>query len=409
MSEPRRIAIFQANWVLQVHTINLAESFAANGIDVDVYLYNVERTFADFTIGAGPGKVRVLDLTGDYSKPVTRTYRGMYRIAQLKENADRWLGYRDLNYILPDGLVARTFSPARECHYSCLIGIEAFGLVWAGRVSDALHVPLVYYSLELYTRDYPTRQTPYYRRLKGWESRYHIKCAATIVQDPERAKVLFQDTGARANKLFLIPVSLRGPCSTMKTKHLHRLLGISEQKRIALYFGQIVAGRYAAEMVTAAQALSEDWVLVLHGFMADQDGSLRRQLDALNARGRALFSLTIVSPDDVAALVASADVGLVLYSSATANEYLTGYASEKAALYARSGVPMIAFAKSNFPEVFARYHCGAAVSKVSELDTAVETIVSDYANFVQGAQSAYENVYEFSRHFPPLLNWVETL
>src|SRR5205823_13462543 len=75
--------------------------------------------------------------------------------------------------------------------YKLFLGVERNGLVWAGEMARRLNVPCAYFSLELYTNDFPGNDD--FRRLKRFESVYHELSRATIVQDVARAKILFED------------------------------------------------------------------------------------------------------------------------------------------------------------------------------------------------------------------------
>jgi hypothetical protein len=65
--------------------------------------------------------------------------------------------------------------------------------LWAGAIWRHHQCPLIYSSLELYTSDHEFAKHLWMRRVKTIENKYHKSCWATIVQDPNRGKVLFED------------------------------------------------------------------------------------------------------------------------------------------------------------------------------------------------------------------------
>src|SRR5438552_5272862 len=173
--------------------------------------------------------------------------------------------------IIPDSLIAQTKSIMQGKQYQCLIGIEKSGLIWAGHVAAILRLPFFYYSLELYNADYirlGLQRTFWFKHLWGAERRFHRKAAGTIVQDSERARVLFEGNGvplSGANIAYL-PVSILGAPYTKRSSFLHETLGIPREKPIVLYFGHIRERRYALDLARVAQDAPGNWVLVMHGF-----------------------------------------------------------------------------------------------------------------------------------------------
>ena len=150
-------------------------------------------------------------------------------------------------------------------HYRCLIGVEKKGLIWAGMVAERLGIPFIYYSLELYTEDYHRAVmggSNHFTKLREAECRYHRKSSATIIQDSDRARVLFQDNGVTMAKarIHYVPVSVMGGPYKNRSTFLHDLLGISKRQKIILYFGLIWEKRYAFELAEAAQNFPEEWV-----------------------------------------------------------------------------------------------------------------------------------------------------
>jgi hypothetical protein len=70
---------------------------------------------------------------------------------------------------------------------------------------------------------------------------------------------------------------------------------------------------------------------------------------------------------------------------------------------------MIAFDYPCFVELFARYPCGRCVSSLDQVANEVPVILEGHDSYRQAAFQAYEEVYEFSRHFASVLDWVDSL
>jgi glycosyltransferase involved in cell wall biosynthesis len=314
----------------------------------------------------------------------------------------------DLERILPANVLEASAAHVAATPYRCLIGVECEGFIWAGAMAERYPVPYVHFSLELYTRDAPNVPGRRFRRLKRLERHYHRRCHATIIQDRERSAALFDDVGRVSPTVHYVPVSLLGPSRTEKSDYLHRLLGLPAGTKVVLYFGALHALPYPEDLVGAARDLPDDWILVVHG-PAYGDRALLDRLHRANAGGRARINTELVHGRAVDDLIASADIGLVPYVDRTENERLTGRSSEKAARYAQAGVPMIAFDRSSFREVFESYRCGRCLSTFRELPASVIEIQEDYARYRAEAFRAYDEVYEFSRHFRGVVDWIDAL
>lgn len=425
-----RVGVFQANWPLQVHTTNVLEMLTRRGYAVDLFVYGVSQDFATLTGSLANDNVAVFDLSdatvgsretsGAASVRQTimdsarrrRSLRPVIKVARwlrsLGDAAKYLLRIDDLNYVLAPWVFVTTERYTAGRTYKLFIGVEREGLVWAGEMARRLNIPCAYFSLELYTNDSPHFKGRRFRRLKRLERLYHRRCRATIVQDAPRAKVLFGDNRVTPSIVHFVPVSLLGEARTRKSRYLHEKLGLKSDARIVLVLGQVDAKRYTHDAVAAAQEFPEEWVLVVHG-PAFGDARLLEELTRLNTAGRARISTDLMPESELGDLVASADVGVALYSDATQNEYWTGRASEKVARYAQAGVPMIAFDYPSFREVFERYGCGRVISDFGQFRHQLHVIFENHDAYRAGAFTAYAEVYEFSKHFSSVVNWIDQL
>jgi hypothetical protein len=228
--------------------------------------------------------------------------------------------------------------------YRCLIGVEKNGLIWAGTVAEKLDVPLVYYSLELCTDDFERLTRPRsikFKRLRQAERAHHRRAAATIVQDPERAQILLDDNGVSRSQtsVFYLPVSVRGRPYDRRSRFFHETFGLPGEAKIILCFGLIAEERYAFELAEIAQLFPDDWFMVMHGVA--YESWTKDKIKAIDRRGRVILSLQMVPNNRLPEVVASADIGLALYTPQPLNDRLTAFSSEKMALYMQCGVPFV--------------------------------------------------------------------
>lgn len=430
----RRVALFQCNWAVQAQTANAIVTLAAAGFDVELFVYNRPRphdyvNFADLKKRAN---VQVFDMWVEQPHPAApptitqpavrqrarrffKRLPGLARIHGFLKDAYSMfrLRRRQAEQLLNPGLVDRTWKLMAGKQYRCLIGIEKRGLIWAGLLARRLGVPFFYSSLELYTADGDYWRTITgdrftYNCLRLGERLHHRNAAATIIQDADRARVLFNDTGVDFSKatVHYVPVSVLGYANARRTQYLQQSLGIPSQRKIILYFGQICAGRYVVQLAEAAQRFPEDWVLVLHG---EAIGTVTEEIKRIDHRQKVFLSLKIVPSEEIQEVIASADVGLLFYSDRSHNERLTAFASEKMALYMQCGVPFIAFDYPGFRRLAEEEGCGRVVRRLEELPDAIGMILTNHERFRQNAYRGFTRHYDFANNFGKVVKAIEQL
>jgi glycosyltransferase involved in cell wall biosynthesis len=416
-----RIAMFQASWPLQCHAVNLAEALADSGYHVDVFLFDVDHSFVDSRSGAHPqltihewarrrspkddGEREVAARTGIKKMlrkiPVLRSLpaRAKRRSGELRE----WclLFLRSRRGLIPRSVISETAAFVESSSPVALVGVERRGLIWASEISRKTGVPFAYYNLELYTRDHPnSNYSVQAKRAKRLEARAHHAAAATIIQDEHRARVLLADNGIANTQLAFLPVSVPGPPDPTRTRFLHEHLGLHTGDRVVLQLGGIRKERLSLELAEIAQSFPPACLLVMHG---EGTPSMLQAVVEANANERVVLSTQLVSDAQLLELIASADVGLVLYGSTNENDILTARSSEKLALFLRAGVPIVAFAYPGY-EVIRDYKCGVLIGDLRELPSAVETILAEREDFSRSAVRCFADHYDFNELVKPVIH-----
>jgi glycosyltransferase involved in cell wall biosynthesis len=434
-----RVALFQSNWIVSSQTANAVIALAAAGYRVELFLFNspqsqdyvdleelgkrtnaeIHRLWTAEATTTEPATTRPTNGQPTIRRRLRSFLRGRFpaviHAQSFLRNAYQLQALRRglAEGLLMPGQVERALEVMAGKQYRCLIGVEKKGLVWAGLVARRLGVPYFYHSLELYTDDgdYWRILTPdrfEFRRLRLGERLHHRHAAATIIQDRDRARVLFQANGldmSRATILY-VPVSVLGSPHPRRGRDLQELLGIPSDRRMILYFGHIWERRYALELVDAAQRFPDDWLLVMHGPAADSTVAKIKELDR---RHKVVLSLNMLPFEHIQDIIASADAGLLFYSGESHNERLTAFASEKMALYMQCGVPFVAFDYPGFRRLADEDRCGVVIRQLEDLPDAVGTILMNRAEFSQNAHLAFEKHYNFTKDFAKVLEAIERL
>lgn len=379
---------------------NSALLLAEHGYEVDIFTYRAQD---EELVTFDTEHIHIYDLGEGINANRSKFLSKLVNLSNILRTAfsGRW------EYmVIPGNVIKKARTVVRAKRYTCFIGIQANGLILAGLVGKEFKVPVLYHSLELYLSDHPSFSGTGARILKNLERKYHQSSMATIIQDEERARLLYNDNQVVNQETYYVPVSLLGGPVKSKTNWLHHNLGIPTDKKIILQFGRIHAHRLSPEVVREAQGFPDEWVVVMHGPANEKEIA---ELQQYNTKRKVIFSTRLMPIDDVPYLVASADIGLVFYLGDHANTYLTGFSSEKLAYYLKCGLPVITNDFPSFKRIIDKQGCGVCISGPHELLPAITTILSSYDSFRENAFRCYEEHYEFSKHFAKVIERIDML
>ncbi|WOD40831.1 hypothetical protein [Nodosilinea sp. E11] len=406
------IAAFQGEWPVQKHTLYLLDGLAHAGYDVDFFC--LESFFTDDPKDFCGSGVHIHRFSYSEAKP--GDLNGLQHQAAWFADKTRSLHRKYLNLtqntrsFIPAAINRRVQTVATAKQYLCLIGIEKLGLVWAAQWAEQWHIPYLYYSLELYTRDhFFITSRRYWRRLKKAEQFYCQNLAALIIQDQARAEVLLKDNELGDRPVIPLPISLPGSPYSKSSTYLRDKFQLPADSVLILQFGQIQ--RYGKALVQLAQQFPEKYRLVLHdGLTQDlwQCEAFVEELKQLDRKNRVVFSLENLPFDQIQALSASADVGLVFYSNTPINDQLTGRSSEKLALYLQCGLPVIGFRYPGY-EPIETAQAGVLITDLEEIGSAVQTILNAHPTYRHRAQQLFLAEYQFEKNVQPLVQYLASL
>jgi glycosyltransferase involved in cell wall biosynthesis len=422
MPDRPRIAIFLAYWRFHSSAAFAASLLARSGYDVDIFLYRADDESLPIDILKDDTGITIHSLlphqfvqvksAGSPAKSnrlLARLLRAPFVLTELVwakvVNGLLLLASSDRG-LIPSAVLKQTRLILGKRKYKAWIGVDKGGLVWAGLLARQCQTPLIYSSLELYTRDYALRRGFWYRRLKRAEEVFHRKCWATIVQDENRGKVLLEDNGVEPGmQMLYVPISRLGEAARIKPDWLRDRLGLSQGQTLVLNYGMMAEGRYSLALAELAQEFPPDWRLVFHGFGADKviEGIRRRDL-----KGRVCLSLDMVDLSQESTVMASADISLVLYEKQNANDLFTAFSSEKIALSLQCGIPVIAFAYPGYEQLAAE-GCAVLVKNLQEIPEAIATVLRDYNKYRANAFVAFEKYYRFETNFRKVTDALEQL
>lgn len=178
---------------------------------------------------------------------------------------------------------------------------------------------------------------------------------AVVTQNGCRAKIYREERGARVEPLIVHNYKPR-PSRAVIGGRLRSVLGIPPERRIVLYEGLLVQGRWLEELAQAVLHLPEDTVLTMMG--PDTGKWLKRSaavLQAPLATGR-FFILPPAAHEDLPDFVADADAGVIIYDDRVRNNLFCE--PGKLTDYISVGTPVVAPAFPTIGPVVEQYGIG---------------------------------------------------
>ena len=375
-----KVAIIHYHWLLQAHTVNMAEGFARKGDEVYVFGYDL----LDVLSAGQVPQVQYLQWSRwRFFTLIYRIFLKIYKKVQIVRPLLLpfffLLAWWDRRFFVKKVLQS-------GFQFDLLLGVEKGGAYFAEGFSRETGTPFLYYSLELYRPGAKIfAWEPLLRVLGFWEPGFTSKAKLVLVQDRERAECLAAYTGVSCAKVYQFPLGVvrQNPASPK-----------SSRKNICICFGNIYTS--PDDLLSACDRLPDDWKIVLH------NNNPQSWLTAISAHPKIVLSNVQLDEHGIDMLLDSAKVALALYPTDEENNRLIIFSSEKIARYLSRGLPFVINADSNASALLALYKCGVPVKSGNELPAAIEAIMSEYETYVEQSLLAYDNFFDFNGNFDRL-------
>lgn len=291
---------------------------------------------------------------------------------------------------------------AREA--DLLIGVDRPGLLYAATCARLTGRPYGLISFEITFADEISRC------LKRPERTASQGVSFWTVQDPIRADLLAREN-AMITPPFLLPVASAGrppaPVSRIRDR-----LGIPAKCKAAILLGNISAYNMPREILRTLRDWPENWVLILNDrYKLDISAYLEEQQDLLN---KTLFVNTtpLDSFDDLSALLAGVDAGLVFYQATRENRIVgrnmehIGMSSGKLSTLLRNGVPVITSLKDVGGRQVEEYKAGVLVDSPADIPAALKDFPE--GGMHENARRLFAEKYDFNLFAEDLWHTLET-
>ena len=291
-----------------------------------------------------------------------------------------------------------------------LLAFDPDALIPCALLATLTQAHLIYFSLEIATWPspplLPCNPVKAARRVLGFLSRTFWKWAEclghrhaelTIVQDSARAFVLKQLNRLSVMEVVYVPPSLRTLCRfEAKPTYLQDKFNLRPDQIVLLTAGGIADYYRLCEVAHEAITWPEHWVLVIHGNLRLDDPYHVKLLGLCDGK-KVISSRGFLPQAEFDLLVASAHVGLALYSNIGPNHF--HIASGKLMQYLRCGLPVVATNFPNLVDIVEQYDCGRCVKDEGEIIRVTQEILNDYKRLSDTAQTVYEDYFQFDQHF----------
>lgn len=200
------------------------------------------------------------------------------------------------------------------------------------------------------------------------------------------------------NKFLFLPNASYTPMCYEKDNYLYRELNIPMNKKIILHSGGLGKWFLCKELARSTDSWPENFVLVFHtSHMVNTSSYYKDMINNISEKVR--FSIQPVSNEVLDKLVASAYIGIALYSVPELGyrALYMGLAAGKIGNYLKCGIPVIA---SDLPSLdyIKNYKCGVLVTDVSQVGKAILIIQENYELYSKNARKCYQELWNPDRY-----------
>mgnify|MGYP001047062099 CR=1 FL=1 len=344
--------------------------------------------------------------------------------------------------------------------YDLFFAYHIEGLVIAYLINQKVHVPTIYYSMELVYNNYALRLLSelnkllniktfamgfigrlFYTRLPGDGILGHIKNAAdslssiprsilmiyyyyalclkgdkfipyAIIQDRMRAAILHLEFSF-IKDIFLVPNSYMGydpGSSTFAYDHFT----IPPGKKIILYTGGVENNFFDSDLLRFIDDLSDDYIVFMNAFSRDNHmDTVLQQYNPLIEKGRLFINRKNLSEHNYTLLVKSSSIGLAWYREAVvddANMFYLGLSSGKLTKFLSCGKPVIAPRYCiGFQDLIDKNQLGITCSSFHDINTSIRYIENNYAELLKNISKYYQEHLEYKKCFSPVLQTIHEI
>lgn len=304
----------------------------------------------------------------------------------------------------------RNFIPQKQ--YDYIWTIDEYGLLWAEWINlhSEIKYKIIHHSVELYWEHYSLPRHEHWQYFKQYALFERARTVLQnvgiiIIQDEERWKALCTFTGLDCKReKFLWPVSMRNyPVNIFDD--IYEKMNIDRDKKIIFYPTIITPRRGCVELVRMTQQLDNQFVTVLHGFIALQD-YLAKIKEAVSFPDKVIISNTTLDYQQLINMHHDIWCVFLCYGEADSNNKYIVNSSNKLVMALQAGKPIITIGNQTLAELCSEYECGIAVSKweTAEFVSAICELDKKYDLYCKNARKCYEERFNIEPYADEMYN-----
>ena len=284
-----------------------------------------------------------------------------------------------------------------------IIGGDLWGNVIASKLKPFYSCPHIFFALEF--PQIKTTNHPVLMRHEVMENDALQKANFIITHDEFHKNFICENFKVKEDIVFKLANASFTPEFTEHSDFIRRNFGISSNKTVVLHSGGFGVWFKCKELADISKDWKEDKQLIFH---IGRKPSGTTDFDYIYDNSEykdIIFSLSPLPNEDLDKMIASADVGIALYSIEALGyrAELMGLAAGKIGNYLKCGLPVIASRMSSLSYI-EDYHCGILVESETEIEAAIERIMKNRDCFRENAFRCYRELWHPSNYLGKIIH-----
>lgn len=376
----KRLTVIQLNWPLGGYTKDLINALNKNGCQVN--LITNSRSLSKY-VDVSDIQADIIIIPGDSGYSFL------------------WKAWRMLSIFLPSLRPVDPILNARLTNIANIVNKHVICVELESLLSLHSAMPgyknnnVYYWSLELYTNGHPSAFK--YKPLYTHASNIFNKLKGIIIQDEQRLEEIRRNIDSISNPFFF-PISASGKPITEKSTCIQDRLSLPHGIKCILVHGNISYNRGLKKILDMALITGPKYHFILQGNILD------KVVDKIPSNVSIINE--VFDESYLLDFIASADIGLAIYTYETKNDSLISCSSYKLALYSRCGLPFIAFKNESFEKMLLKVKWGELLSSVGDISRAIDLIMRDYTTYHCNAHVAFDNIYSVETHVKKITEYL---
>ena len=302
----------------------------------------------------------------------------------------------------------RSASAFEKNDYDLLIGIDSEGLIASWHYARKRGLPLIYISFEIFFKD----ELKDIRDHQEKDEEIFASQFADLIIIPDRwrAHLLARENIISEEKFIYLPVAPQDS-KIRKSNYLRNKYNIPKDKTIVLHSGSFEEWTCSREIIEELADWPPNIVLIIHTkyspFLTNPDIRLLKGKKYKNV----ILSIEPLANIEYEDMVASADIGLVLYKPISHSKHskyhqkniqTIGLSSGKFSYYMKFGLPVITLNQDSYAELLKHYDFGYNIYNLRDIPNAINKILLNYNSHRDSALRLFNEKLKFDLHWPAL-------